>query len=223
MEKNNIKLINENIINIKQAIQNKADKDVSLILATKTIEKDILVKLSSYGKLIFGENRVQEFMAKYFTHPNVSWHFIGQLQSNKVKYIIDKVDLIHSVDRMSLALEISKQAKKINKTMDILIEINVADENSKGGIVLMEALNFTKKVAQLDNICVKGIMAVMPNIEIAQLKQYYLQLQSLYAIIKKSIKGNIQYLSAGMSGDYMTAIEYGSNMVRIGSAIFGAR
>ncbi len=199
------------------------EEGIELVLATKTVSKDILVALARYDNYIFGENRVQELMDKYFEQPGIAWHFIGQLQTNKVKYIIDKVELIHSVDRLSLAQEIDKQAKKIGKIANVLIEINIGNEAAKGGICPDDALSFVDNVGTFDNISVKGLMSVMPNVSETELRQYYLQLKKLYDTIKQQFPDKMRYLSAGMSGDYKIAVEYGANMLRLGSAIFGAR
>ncbi|NCA67854.1 MAG: YggS family pyridoxal phosphate-dependent enzyme [Clostridia bacterium] len=194
-----------------------------IILASKTVPKKMLLQLAEYDKYIFGENRVQELIDKHFDNTNITWHFIGQLQSNKVKYIVDKVSLIHSVDRLSLAEEIDKQAHKIGKVMDILVEINIAGEAAKGGISPDSIEQFIEELDKFASLSVKGIMAVMPNVKQDELNKYYLQLKGMYDTIKKSKPDKMQYLSAGMSGDYIIAVKHGANMVRLGSVIFGDR
>lgn len=215
-----------NIARVKAELDSAKTSDVTevgLVLATKTVPRQLLERLADYDKFIFGENRVQEFTDKYFEHKNIEWHFIGQLQSNKVKYIIDKVALIHSVDRLSLAAEINYRAAKIGKIVDVLIEINVAGEELKGGIAVNCAEKFIKDLDAYPNIRIKGLMSVMPNIETKALEKYYLQLKDLYDTIKKDAPDKMRYLSLGMSGDYRLAVTNGSNMVRLGSAVFGAR
>ena len=145
------------------------------------------------------------------------------MQTNKVKYIIDKVDLIQSVDRLNLAVEIDKQAKKISKTQDILVEVNMADEVTKGGATPDEVFAFINEIEKLDNIRVKGLMSVLPNLEDkALLGKFYKKLFSLYDQVKRA-KTGIEYLSAGMSGDWEMAVDNGANMIRLGSILFGKR
>lgn len=201
--------------------------DIYLVIATKTIPQETLKMLSKdYDALIFGENRVQELLDKYFVSDKVEWQFIGRLQTNKVKYIIDIVSLIHSVDRLSLAAEIDYRARKSGKIMNVLVELNMGEEQSKGGVSPLDFEDFCSQLSLLPNINVCGIMTVMPNLEDrVKLGELYLQLVSIYDTIKKENYDNfdIKYLSAGMSGDYALALANGSNMVRLGSAIFGAR
>ena len=149
---------------------------------------------------------------------NFEMHFIGQLQSNKVKYIIDKISLIHSLDRISLAQEIDKRAKNIGKIMDALIEVNLG-EASKGGVLAEEVLGFYGQMSNYPNIRVRGIMSVMP---IDAPDDKYLQMRELYDILKTQSK-DIKYLSMGMSDDYLKAIEHGANMIRLGRVILGER
>lgn len=214
-----------NINSIKKNIANISinQDEVNIVLATKTVSREILLELVKYDNFVFGENIVQEFRGKYFEDRNATWHFIGQLQSNKVKYIIDKVDLIHSLDRLSLAEEINKQAGKINKKMDVLIEINLAEETNKGGVSVNDAEEFINQLEQYDNIRVCGLMSVMPNVCEEKLEKYYLQLNTLYDRIKYNKPSYFRYLSVGMSGDYIIALKHGSNMIRPGRIIFGER
>lgn len=199
--------------------------NVTIVCATKTVPSEIMNDIyNQLGLGIVGENRVQELLSKY-DDANLckSWHFIGQLQTNKVKYIIDKVDLIQSVDRLNLAVEIDKQAKKISKTQDILVEVNMADEVTKGGATPDEVFAFIDEIEKLDNIRVKGLMSVLPNLEDkALLGKFYKKLFSLYDQVKRA-KTGIEYLSAGMSGDWEMAVDNGANMIRLGSILFGKR
>ena len=199
--------------------------DVTIVCATKTVPSQIMNSIyDELGLGIVGENRVQELLSKYEdANKCKSWHFIGQLQTNKVKYIIDKVDLIQSVDRLNLAVEIDRQAKKIGKTQDILVEINMAGEISKGGATPEETLAFIDEIGKLDNIRVKGLMSVLPNLEDKDLLVgYYKKLYALYDEVKRVYTG-IEYLSAGMSGDWEIAVDNGANMIRLGSILFGKR
>lgn len=199
-------------------------KDVLVIGASKTmpLERILFVRDNTDVK-IFGENRVQELLEKYT--PDVRWHFIGQLQTNKVKYIIDKVELIHSVDRLSLLQEIDRQAKKHGKVQDILIEVNIGGEEKKGGVAPAEVIDFAKEVDKYPSVRLKGLMSVLPNVEKDVLNAFYLQLSKLYDTLKQTRLDNadIRYLSAGMSNDYDVAVKYGANIVRLGRALFGER
>lgn len=202
----------------------KSMKDVLVIGASKTmpLERILFVRDNTDVK-IFGENRVQELLEKYT--PEVRWHFIGQLQTNKVKYIIDKVELIHSVDRLSLLQEIDRQAKKHGKVQDILIEVNIGGEEKKGGVAPAEVIDFAKEVDKYPSVRLKGLMSVLPNVEKEALNAFYLQLSKLYDTLKQTRLDNadIRYLSAGMSNDYDVAVKYGANIVRLGRALFGER
>lgn len=199
-------------------------QDVLVIGASKTmpLERILFVRDNTDVK-IFGENRVQELLEKYT--PDVRWHFIGQLQTNKVKYIIDKVELIHSVDRISLLQEIDRQAKKHGKVQDILIEVNIGGEEKKGGVAPAEVIDFAKEVDKYPSVRLKGLMSVLPNVEKEALNAFYLQLSKLYDTLKQTRLDNadIRYLSAGMSNDYDVAVKYGANIVRLGRALFGER
>lgn len=202
----------------------RSRKDVLVIGASKTmpLERILFVRDNTDVK-IFGENRVQELLEKYT--PDVRWHFIGQLQTNKVKYIIDKVELIHSVDRISLLQEIDRQAKKHGKVQDILIEVNIGGEEKKGGVAPAEVIDFAKEVDKYPSVRLKGLMSVLPNVEKDALDAFYLQLSKLYDTLKQTRLDNadIRYLSAGMSNDYDVAVKYGANIVRLGRALFGER
>lgn len=202
----------------------RSRKDVLVIGASKTmpLERILFVRDNTDVK-IFGENRVQELLEKYT--PDVRWHFIGQLQTNKVKYIIDKVELIHSVDRLSLLQEIDRQAKKHGKVQDILIEVNIGGEEKKGGVAPAEVIDFAKEVDKFPSVRLKGLMSVLPNVEKDALDAFYLQLSKLYDTLKQTKLDNadIRYLSAGMSNDYDVAVKYGANIVRLGRALFGER
>lgn len=202
----------------------RSRKDVLVIGASKTmpLERILFVRDNTDVK-IFGENRVQELLEKYT--PDIRWHFIGQLQTNKVKYIVDKVELIHSVDRLSLLQEIDRQAKKHGKVQDILIEVNIGGEEKKGGVAPAEVIDFAKEVDKYPSVRLKGLMSVLPNVEKDALDAFYLQLSKLYDTLKQTRLDNadIRYLSAGMSNDYDVAVKYGANIVRLGRALFGER
>ena len=200
--------------------------EATLVLATKTVEQSVLMGLAEARTgLIFGENRVQELLSKYFEKEGLIWHFIGRLQTNKVKYIVDKVAMIQSVDSLRLASEIEKRCEKIGKIMDILIEVNVGGEESKGGVSEGELWQLVDRIKEMPHLRLKGLMSVLPIGEESSLAPLYERLRALYRKLGEieSDRFNVCVLSAGMSGDYDVALKNGSNTVRIGSKVFGAR
>ena len=191
--------------------------DVQLVLATKTRSIEELTKVHEvFPDLVFGENRVQELLSKYTD--KFKWHLVGQLQTNKVKYIIDKVELIHSIDRIALVAEIDKRAKSIGKVQDCLIEINLTDDENRGGVQLSGLDSLINSSKGYKNVCINGLMAVMPagcdEISLRKHMQTMKELKDKYAF---------SVLSMGMSSDYKIALEYGTSMVRLGRTIFGER
>lgn len=229
----NYDLIAENIKICKDKICNALDRagrkdNFTLIGATKTMPKDLTDFIADKALLTdIGENHVQEITAKYDESRKINWHMIGQLQSNKVKYIVDKVVLIHSLDRLSLAQEIDKQAKKRDIVCNTLIELNMGAEITKGGIQPSELFKFADSLQKFENIKVKGLMSVLPNLQDKQkLIDMYKNLNELYLEFKTKSYSNADavYMSSGMSNDYELAIEYGgANMVRLGRVLFGER
>lgn len=224
--------IEKNLKCIKEKIKLAAIKsgrdfeDITLVGVTKTIDIEKIAILKKCGIIEFGENKAQEFLQKYDEIHNCNWHFIGQLQTNKVKQIIDKVYLIHSVDNLKLIQEIDKRAKEKGKIMDILLQINIADEPTKGGLKFQETKKFVKNILNYTNIRLKGLMCIPPFQENPQNnRKYFKKMKKLFIDINEENKDNIymEYLSMGMTNDYEIAIEEGSNMVRIGTAIFGKR
>ena len=212
--KNNIKAVCENC---------GRENDVLLVGASKTMEQEVIDYVDSNRLLqVLGENKVQELTLKYRDNQSFDWHFIGRLQKNKVKYIIDKVKLIHSVDSVDLAKEIDKQAKKHNLIMPCLIQINMGREESKTGFFLEDATDAIEEISKFDNVKIDGLMAVMPIASESETIKLYKRLNEEYTLLKQ--KYNFKFLSAGMTNDYLLAIEYAnSNIVRIGTAIFGKR
>lgn len=222
----NLKVINANIK--KAAIKSgRKPEDITILGVTKTIDIERIKQLISLGIINLGENKVQELLQKYdVINSDVNWHLIGHLQTNKVKYIIDKVKMIHSVDSIKLAEEINKRAKQNNLTVDILIEVNIAQEASKHGINADELPLLVEKILKLDNINLKGLMTVAPFVENPQNNRiYFKKMRNLFVDIQEENKDNIimEFLSMGMTNDYEVAIEEGANIVRIGTGIFGAR
>lgn len=200
----------------------------NLLLATKTRTPAEINYAISQGIKLIGENRVQELCDKYeqINKENVEIHFIGALQTNKVKYIIDKVDMIHSLDRISLAKEIDKQAAKAGKKMKVLCEINLGEEETKSGISISQAHDFLMEISKFEHIQVCGLMAIPPVMkEISTQKEYFQKIMDLYIDIsaKKIDNISMSVLSIGMSSDFALAIEHGSTLVRIGTAAFGSR
>lgn len=223
--KENLDLINEKI---KAAAEKSGRKreDVLLLAVSKTVDVPRIKEAVNLGLVDLGENKPQEINWKYYEIKNVKWHQIGHLQTNKVKYIIDKVCLIHSVDSLKLAEEISKRAKAKNITMDILVEINIAGEEAKSGVPLDEAEALAVEISKLDNVIVKGLMTVAPFVENPEdNREYFKQMRNLFVDIRDKNYNNIdmKYLSMGMTNDYEIAVEEGANIVRIGTGLFGAR
>ena len=204
------------------------DKAVTLIAVSKTKPVSAIEEAYACGIRDFGENKVQELVDKYDRLPkDIRWHMIGHLQRNKVKYIIDKVYMIHSVDSLRLAEEISKEAVKKQVNMNILVEVNMACEESKFGIQTnAECVELVKQIAKLPNVFVKGLMTVAPFTENAEENRiYFAKMRELAVDIKKENIDNIcvDILSMGMSGDYEVAVEEGATYVRVGTGIFGER
>lgn len=223
--KENLDLINEKIT-IAAEKSGRKREDVLLLAVSKTVDIPRIKEAVDLGLVDLGENKPQEINWKYFEIENVRWHQIGHLQTNKVKYIIDKVCLIHSVDSLKLAEEISKRAKAKDITMDVLVEINIAGEEAKSGVPLSEAEELAVEISKLDNIRVKGLMTVAPFVENPEdNREYFKQMKKLFVDIKEKNYNNIdmQYLSMGMTNDYEIAVEEGANIVRIGTGLFGAR
>lgn len=206
---------------------NRNREDVTLIAVSKTKPISMLQEIYDHGCRHFGENKVQELVEKYESMPkDIKWHMIGHLQRNKVKYIVDKVALIHSVDSLRLAEEISKEAVKKNVEVDILIEINVAEEETKFGITTDETIELVKQIAVLPGIHIKGLMTIAPYVEDAKENQrYFAQLKQLSVDISAKNIDNVSMgvLSMGMTGDYTVAIAEGATLVRVGTGIFGER
>lgn len=217
----------KNKISITAQNAGKSEKEITLIAVSKTKPVSMLQEVYDLGVRDFGENKVQEIMEKYALLPSdIRWHMIGHLQRNKVKYIIDKVSLIHSVDSLRLAEEIDKQAKKHQLIMPILIQVNIAEEESKFGLSSLEILEEIKKISRLSHIKVKGLMTVAPFVENGEdNRKYFKLIKQLSVDIMNENIDNVcmDVISMGMTGDYQTAIEEGSTMVRIGTAIFGER
>ena len=226
MIKSNLESVSKNINTACNKIGKHPD-EVHLIAVSKTKPVSMLQTAYDCGIRDFGENKVQEIMEKYDKLPgDIRWHMIGHLQRNKVKYIIDKVCLIHSVDSLRLAEEINKEAAKHNLIMPILVELNIADENTKFGLSFSECEEMILSISKLPNIRIKGLMTVAPFVENAEEnRQYFKAMKQLSVDIMKKNIDNVcmDILSMGMTGDYEVAIEEGATIVRVGTGIFGER
>ena len=226
-------MITENLEQVRKNIEeacravNRDPGEVTLISVSKTKPVSMLQEAYDAGARVFGENKVQEIMDKYPQLPSdIRWHMIGHLQRNKVKYIVDKVALIHSVDSVRLAETIDKEAEKHGVIANILIEVNVAKEESKFGLMPEEVPEFVEKIAGFPHIRVKGLMTIAPFVENPEENRpIFAHLRKLSVDIAKKNIDNItmSILSMGMTNDYQVAIEEGATMVRVGTGIFGAR
>ena len=222
----NLKLVNDRI---QQACarSGRSGNEVTLIAVSKTMPIKDLQEAYACGVRDFGENKVQELVEKADHLPkDIRWHMIGHLQRNKVKYIVDKVCMIHSVDSFRLAREISKEAVKKNVSVDILIEVNVAEEASKFGQTMEETCQLVEEIAVLPAIRIRGLMTVAPYVENAEEnRKYFKELKQLAVDIAAKNIDNVtmSVLSMGMTGDYEVAVEEGATLVRVGTGIFGSR
>ncbi|MCI8969169.1 MAG: YggS family pyridoxal phosphate-dependent enzyme [Lachnospiraceae bacterium] len=222
----NMKAVEDRIAAACQEAGRKPE-DVTLIAVSKTKPVEMLREAYECGCRDFGENKVQELLDKYEVMPkDIRWHMIGHLQRNKVKYIVDKVYLIHSVDSLRLAEEISKEAGKKNVCVNILVEVNVANEETKFGTTCEDAKQLVQDIAKLPNICVKGLMTIAPFVENAEKNRpIFSKLKKISVDIMGENIDNItmENLSMGMTGDYAVAVSEGATCVRVGTGIFGAR
>ena len=198
-------------------------EEVLLLGASKYANAEKIREAYQCGVRAFGENRAQDFLKKFEELKDlpIDWHFIGNLQTNKVKYIIDKVSLIHSVDRQSLAEEIQKRAERLGKVQDVLIEVNVGKEETKGGVYEEDLEKLFEYCLSLKNLRVLGLMAIPPYKENPEeVRPYFVKLRKLKEKLEELYKIKLPHLSMGMSGDFEVAVEEGATIVRIGSAIF---
>lgn len=226
-------MIRENIKHVENTIdeacrQSGRDRsEVTLIAVSKTKPVEMLKEAYETGCRDFGENKVQELVDKYEVLPkDIRWHMIGHLQRNKVKYIVDKVYLIHSVDSLRLAEEISKEAAKKNVDVNILVEVNVAGEETKFGTGCKEAKQLVRDIAQLPHVHIQGLMTIAPYVENSEENRiYFQQLKKLSVDISSENIDNVsmKVLSMGMTGDYAVAVSEGATYVRVGTGIFGER
>ena len=226
MVKENLKIVEENI---KSACKraNRDRNEVKLIAVSKTKPVSMIYEAMQEGIVDFGENKVQEICDKTeVINEELNWHLIGHLQRNKVKYIVDKVCLIHSVDSIRLAEQIEIEAAKKDVICPILIEVNVSNEESKFGLSVDEVLPFILEVSKFEHVRIKGLMTIAPYVENPEdNRTFFKELKKLYIDIKSKNIDNIsmEELSMGMTGDYQVAIEEGATLIRVGTGIFGER
>ena len=229
-----MKFIKENIQAVNEKIENAALKsnrhkdDITLLGVTKTVDTDAILEAINCGITNVGENKPQELARKYeVIGDKVKWHLIGTLQTNKVKYIIDKVSMIHSLDRESLCEEIQKRAEKIDRKIDCLVQVNISKEESKHGLEVEDAIEFIKNVSNnYKNINIKGLMTMAPfTANEDEIRKVFRGLKDLSLEIKNLNipRVTMDELSMGMSNDYEIAIEEGATIVRVGTSIFGKR
>lgn len=221
----------ENLSRVRDRINSAAFKagrdpaEIRVVAVTKNVPVAVISEALAGGAAFLGENRVQEFLQKYKQLPKeTEWHFIGHLQTNKVKKIIGKVKLIHSLDRWELAEAISKAACNTVCTVDVLVQVNVAGEKTKYGLPVSEAGDFIADALKLPGLNIRGLMTIAPicrNPEEA--RPFFRQLRELFNLVREIHGPGIEFLSMGMSGDYEVAVEEGANILRIGTALFGTR
>ncbi|NLJ58069.1 MAG: YggS family pyridoxal phosphate-dependent enzyme [Tissierellia bacterium] len=226
--------IKENIDSILNKVEKAAKKvgrdpaDIMVVAVSKTVDSNRALKAVESGIVNLGENRVQELIKKYdsLTDTDVKWHMIGHLQRNKVKYIIDKVEMIHSVESLKLAKEINKRASQNNLLAKVLVELNIGGEESKFGISEESIYEFLESMEEFENIKVMGLMTVAPFCEDPEdVRWVFKKMKNIFDKVSVMNFKNteMKYLSMGMTNDFEIAIEEGSNIIRVGTAIFGAR
>ncbi len=226
--------LEKNLLAVKSKIRevcSRVDRDpddIKIVAVSKTFPFSRIIELNTIGQEDFGENRIRELRDKYYNisfqySGKINYHFVGHLQSNKVKDVIAFISLIHSVDSLKLAEEIDVNAKKIKRIIDILIQVNTSQEPQKYGVASDEAVSLCKQISVLDNVRVKGLMTIAKLTDDREvIRQSFRKLKNLYDELKPDMK-DFEYISMGMTNDFDIAIEEGSNMLRIGSAIFGER
>ncbi|WP_018884416.1 YggS family pyridoxal phosphate-dependent enzyme [Paenibacillus massiliensis] len=228
-------LVEENLITVRQQMElacrtsGRQIEDVTLLLATKTVPLEKLQQAIRAGETLFGENKVQELRDKFplmQQHEQLEWHFIGHLQTNKVKDVVKYVTLIHSVDRLKLGQALHHQLMKENKSMDILVQVNTSYEESKFGAAPETAVELVEQLSQFDTLNIKGLMTIGKfNATDEETRRCFRLLKNIQAQIKEKNmpKVNMDILSMGMSADFKVAIEEGATMIRVGTSVFGQR
>ncbi len=223
-----VKQYDEIYSNVVQCVKenNRNGDEVTLVAVSKNFGEDKIQRLYDHGVRDFGESRVQEFLQKYETlnKEDIRWHFIGHLQKNKVKYIVDKVHIIHSVDSIELAKIIDKEAKKKGIIVKILLQVNISEDENKHGFKLYEIENIKSIIADLYNIKLCGYMTILKNgLNHEEIGGLYAEMNLLRIDNEQKLIYNVEYISMGMTNDYKIAIKNGSNYLRVGTGIFGER
>ncbi len=203
-------------------------EEIKIVAVSKTFPPEVVSEAAKAGATDFGENYVQDFLTKYeaLKDSNIKWHFIGHLQSNKIKYIFDKIYMIHTLDSIKLAESINKKLKNADKKLKALIQVNIGEEKNKFGIDVSECERFLEKMQNFTNLRIEGLMTIPPYFTKAEkVRPYFAKMKKLFEKLKKFNSDNIDLkeLSMGMSNDFKIAIEEGATIVRIGTAVFGAR
>ena len=212
------------IVDNLKSIQSKVPSNITLVAVSKTKSNASIMEAYDAGQRVFGENKVQDMVVKAHELPlDIHWHMIGHLQTNKVKFIAPFVSLIHGVDSLKLLKEINKRATQNNRTIDCLLQIHIAKEDTKFGLSEQEALTLIQSSKALKNICIKGVMGMATNTQDeALIRSEFAALKTLFLKLEK-VTNDLQIISMGMSSDFELAIEEGTTMIRVGSAIFGLR
>lgn len=226
-------MIQENYRNVKERVRQACERsgrdpeEVLLIAVSKTRTNEEIEEAAKAGARVFGENKPQELRDKADSlSKEYQWHMIGHLQTNKIKYVVDRAELIHSIDSYKLAEAVDKEAKKRDKIVPILIEVNIASEDSKFGLKLEETEQLVRQIALLPNVRIKGLMTVPPYVEDPEENRaHFRKMRQLFIDIKEKNIDNVDMneLSMGMTGDFEVAVEEGATMVRVGTGIFGER
>ncbi|MBE0465649.1 MAG: YggS family pyridoxal phosphate-dependent enzyme [Candidatus Desulforudis sp.] len=199
-------------------------EDVELVAVTKDVGLDAIKQALDAGVKVLGENRVQELVRKYPELPGVRWHFIGHLQRNKVKPLVGRVELIHSMDRWSLAQELDRQARRFGRVFRVLVQVNVTGEAGRFGVPPGDLIDFVNRAAGLEGLRVEGLMVMAPFVtDPEEVRPLFREMRGLFERLSDDSGVRMRYLSMGMSSDYTVAVEEGANMVRIGTAVFGPR
>ncbi|MCL1816253.1 MAG: YggS family pyridoxal phosphate-dependent enzyme [Clostridiales bacterium] len=209
-----------------QAASPLAARQVQLLAVSKTQPVARIEEAALAGQLLFAENRVQELLEKYQALPHLQWHLIGHLQTNKVKYMVDKVQMLHSLERIELAYELQKRLAAIGRVLPVLVQVNIAEEDSKFGLKAAEVADFLDAMADFPALCVRGLMTIGPFTDTAEeIRPVFRELRRILLREQKRQLPhvNLLHLSMGMSNDYTIAVEEGADIVRVGSSIFGSR
>ena len=223
--KANLLEIRQNIAKA-QAVSKNAAKHVALLAVSKTQPMDAIEAAAAAGQLQFAENRVQELLPKLEMRPELTWHLIGRLQSNKAKFVADKIAMLHSLDSIGLAAELQKRCAKANRVLPVLVQVNIAEDTNKAGISPMEVADFLAAMADFPLLHVQGLMTIGPIVDNPEeMRPIFAELRHIRQreAARKQPHLDLRHLSMGMSGDYVVAVEEGATIVRVGSSIFGVR